>query len=90
MAERKLSFTMDSSGLRERNKPTQADTPEEARKVVVELNAVEESKSDDDKHKKTYGRTPDGIGRCQLFQNSKGDGDLSHNTILRATLFSRG
>lgn len=65
MAEHEAALGLDSEGLRERNVPTKAQNPEAARKAVVELNAAEESKSDDDIHKKTFGRTPDGIGKHQ-------------------------
>lgn len=63
MADHQSTPTIDSEGLRERNVPTKAQTPEAARKAVVELNAAEENKSDDDRHKRTFGRTPDGIGK---------------------------
>ena len=53
-----------TDGLRERNKPVRAGSVDEARRVVIELNAVEDRKDDNDKHKRTFGRTPDGVGQC--------------------------
>ncbi|KIX08228.1 uncharacterized protein Z518_02884 [Rhinocladiella mackenziei CBS 650.93] len=46
--------------LRKRNAPIKAETEEEARKTVLELNAFEEKSSKDEKNRKTYGRTSDG------------------------------
>jgi phosphatidylethanolamine N-methyltransferase len=49
--------------LRKRNAPLQASSESEARKTVLELNALEEKKDvKDEKDKKTFGRTPDGTG----------------------------
>jgi hypothetical protein len=48
--------------LRERNVPTRRQTDAEARKTVLELNALEEHAQKDKHDRKTYGRTPDGIG----------------------------
>jgi hypothetical protein len=55
-------FTQDTDGLRERNVPVRARTEDEARKVVLDLNALEERTHEDEHSRKTYGRTPDGIG----------------------------
>ncbi|KAL9110152.1 MAG: hypothetical protein Q9227_005211 [Pyrenula ochraceoflavens] len=52
---------VNTEGLRERNVPTQAPSPDVAKKTVIELNAVEDAKSDRDDHKRTFGRTPDGV-----------------------------
>ena len=55
-------------GLRQRNAPLQANTSEEARQTVLELNALEEQKgSQDEKDKKTFGRTPDGTGKISIY-----------------------
>jgi phosphatidylethanolamine N-methyltransferase len=64
--------SVEQSGLRERTseKPQQLDTADEARQRVLELNEREDSK--DDKEKRTYGRTPDGTGKCFA------DGYLQH------------
>ncbi|RMZ85582.1 hypothetical protein DV737_g620, partial [Chaetothyriales sp. CBS 132003] len=52
--------TEEREGLRQRNKPIQALTEEDARQTVLELNALEEDKSAKDGEKKTFGRTPNG------------------------------
>jgi hypothetical protein len=53
----------DKEGLRQRNAPLQAKTTDEARQTVLELNALEDKKDvQDEKDKKTFGRTPDGTG----------------------------
>ncbi|OCK78315.1 phosphatidylethanolamine N-methyltransferas-like protein [Lepidopterella palustris CBS 459.81] len=39
----------------------QRDSSEDARKTVLELNSVENTNGKDEKDKRTYGRTPDGI-----------------------------
>ena len=53
---------INADSLRERNVPVCAATEEDARKAVLELNAQEERTKKDEQNKKTYGRTPDGIG----------------------------
>ena len=58
------SIGLDDEGLRERNVPVKAQTGDDARKVVLELNAFEERTHRDEEKRKTYGRTPDGIGQC--------------------------
>lgn len=47
-------------------KPQQANTVDEARKAVVELNAAEERADKDESEKRTYGRTADGTGMLYL------------------------
>lgn len=54
---------LDTQGLRERNVSIQTNGDEEARKAVLHLNALEEKAEKQDKDKKTFGRTPDGIGK---------------------------
>ena len=52
-------------GLRERNKPLEAGNTEDAKKIVLELNAqedAEQAEGKDEIDQKTYGRTPGGIG----------------------------
>ena len=63
MSGQGLSLGMDTEGLRERNKPVRTNTAEDARKAVLELNAVEERANKNEDDKKTFGRTPDGTGR---------------------------
>ena len=48
---------------RERNVPVHARTENDARKAVLELNAYEERTQKDEQNRRTYGRTPEGIGR---------------------------
>jgi hypothetical protein len=59
-------FAQNADGLRERNVPVHIPTDEDARKAVLELNALEERTQKDEHNRKTYGRTPDGIGPCTL------------------------
>lgn len=54
---------MDAEGLRQRNVPIQATSSDEARKTVLQLNALEDETSKTDSDKKTFGRTPDGTGK---------------------------
>jgi hypothetical protein len=54
---------LDAQGLRDRNVSLQANDDEEARKAVLHLNALEEKAEKNEKDKKTFGRTPDGIGK---------------------------
>jgi len=58
---------VDASGLRERlpqqpETPQKAESTETAQEAVRTLNEDESRKGKDDKDKKAYGRTPDGIG----------------------------
>lgn len=50
-------------GLRKRNVSIQAASEAEARRAVLELNAMEEKTAKKEQDKKTFGRTPDGTGR---------------------------
>lgn len=52
----------ETEGLRQRNVPMQAQSDEEARQVVLQLNAQEEKTSKLDAEKRTFGRSPDGKG----------------------------
>jgi hypothetical protein len=54
---------LNADGLRERNVPARACTEDDVRKVVLELNAHEERTQNDEQKRKTYGRTPEGIGQ---------------------------
>jgi hypothetical protein len=54
---------LETEGLRDRNGSIQANGVTEARKAVLHLNALEEKAEKEDKDKKTFGRTPDGIGK---------------------------
>lgn len=53
----------DVQGLRHRNAPTQANSADDVRKTVLELNTVEEKNDKLDGERKTFGRTPDGTGK---------------------------
>jgi hypothetical protein len=57
-----LGFAHDTGGLRERNVSVRARTEDEARTTVLNLNALEERTRKGGHSRKTYGRTPDGIG----------------------------
>ncbi|KAF7513066.1 phosphatidylethanolamine N-methyltransferase [Endocarpon pusillum] len=52
---------LDTQGLRERNISLQTNGDDEAREAVLHLNALEENGEKQEKDKKTFGRTPDGI-----------------------------
>lgn len=54
---------IDAEGLRQRNVPVQANSSDEARKAVLQLNALENETDKVDSDKKTFGRTPDGTGK---------------------------
>jgi hypothetical protein len=54
---------LDVAGLRERNVSLQTNDDVVARKAVLHLNALEEKAEKKDKDRKTFGRTPDGIGK---------------------------
>jgi hypothetical protein len=54
---------LNAAGLRERNVPIRAQTEDDARRAVLELNALEEKTQKDEHIRKTYGRTPDGTGQ---------------------------
>jgi hypothetical protein len=54
---------LGAEGLRERNVSLRANDEDEARMAVLHLNALEEKAEKSDKDKKTFGRTPDGIGK---------------------------
>lgn len=54
-----------AEGLRQRNAPIQANTSEEARQTVLDLNAAEENSDKLEKDRKTFGRTPDGTGTSE-------------------------
>lgn len=58
---------LDTQGLRERNVSLQTNGDDEARKAVLHLNALEENAEKQQKDKKTFGRTPDGIGKESRF-----------------------
>ena len=64
---------MDLDGLRERNVPQRASCEEDAKKAVQDLNRQSE---DSFKEKKTYGRTPDGIG-----QSRPDDSHIPHRSL---------
>ena len=53
-------------GLRERNIPQHAPTVELAKKTVQDLNAEEYHSGKDERTRRTFGRTPDGVGTCRL------------------------
>ncbi|KEF53058.1 phosphatidylethanolamine N-methyltransferase [Exophiala aquamarina CBS 119918] len=49
-----------TEGLRNRNAPMQAANQSEARQAVLQLNALEEKSTKNEKDRKTFGRTPSG------------------------------
>ena len=51
-----------ADGLRERNKPMETNDADIAKQAVLQLNAAEEAADKADSEKKTYGRTPGGVG----------------------------
>ena len=53
---------LNADTLKERNVPVQAQTQDQARQAVIELNAQEERSNKEEHKRRTYGRTPDGIG----------------------------
>ena len=71
MSESLPNTRLDSSGLRERNTPQHTPSPEIAKETVLGLNAEEFHSNKSSKDKRTFGRTPDGVGKSQ---------QLSHNT----------
>lgn len=57
----------EKEGLRKRNVPLRANTSEDARQTVLELNALEEEKDvTDEEDKKTFGRTLNGTGNALM------------------------
>ena len=61
-----------TESLRKRNTPLRTHSKEDARRAVLELNALEEKEVKDDNQRKTFGRTPGGTGTLptpQCFQN---------------------
>ena len=62
MNGRASGLALNADSLRERNVPVRARTEDDARKAVLELNAHEERTQKDEQNRKTYGRTPEGIG----------------------------
>lgn len=60
-----MGENVNGAGLRERNTNTTRHVPaEEAKQAVQELNAMEFNSEKDMKDKRTFGRTPNGIGKC--------------------------
>ena len=57
-----MTFGRDGCGLRERYTSPQDSTPEEVKQTIEKVNAVDFSSRDALKEKRTFGRTPDGIG----------------------------
>ena len=80
-----------AEGLRQRNAPLRANTSEEARQTVLDLNAAEETSDKLEKDRKTFGRTPDGTGTStpcdpsssDLLTSSQSSLCLSHMTWSR-------
>ena len=63
MDSEEVANGVDVNILRQRNAPQSANSPEQAKETVQELNAEEEEVDQgDEKEKKTFGRTPDGVG----------------------------
>jgi len=60
-----MGDSVNGAGLRERNTNATGHTSaEEAKQAVQQLNAQEFNSEKDMKNKRTFGRTPDGIGKC--------------------------
>jgi hypothetical protein len=60
-----MGDSVNGAGLRERNtSTTRHASAEEAKQAVQKLNAQEFNSKKDMKDKRTFGRTPDGIGKC--------------------------
>ena len=57
-----FGVALNADNLRERNVLVRAHTDDDAKKAVLELNANEERTHKDEQNRKTYGRTPEGIG----------------------------
>lgn len=61
--------SLERSELRERHRSTSSTSQAryasaDARRKVLELNQAEEDSNKDEKDKRTYGRTPNGTGKC--------------------------
>ena len=69
---------LDTQGLRERNVSLQTNGDAEAREAVLHLNALEENAEKQQKDKKTFGRTPDGIGKESRFAQKRGRRSLAN------------
>lgn len=52
----------EAEGLRQRNVSISGMSDHAARQTVLQLNALEEKTAQNDRDKKTFGRTPGGIG----------------------------
>lgn len=63
MESESLGMVVDTSGLRERNVPHRTPTAEIAKKTAQELNAEEYASEKAFHDKRTFGRTPDGVGK---------------------------
>lgn len=61
---------VDGPGLRERNTPQRAPTAEIAKETVLDLNAEEYHSDKNAKDRKTFGRTPDGVGELPTCSGS--------------------
>ena len=62
---------LDAEDLRRRNVSLRANDDEEARKAVLHLNALEERAEKKEEDRKTFGRTPDGIGKEAGFVSAR-------------------
>ena len=54
---------LGSHSLRERNIPQRTPSVEVAQETVQRLNAEEYHSDKDEKNRRTFGRTPDGVGK---------------------------
>ena len=54
---------VDTEGLQESNASIQANGDDKAEQAVLHLNALEIKAEKKDKDRRTFGRTPDGIGK---------------------------
>ena len=60
------SLDAATESLRKRNTPLRANSKEDARRAVLELNALEEKEAKGENDRKTFGRTPGGTGKNHL------------------------
>ena len=70
MSKRSFQAGHDSSGLRERNTPQRMPTSQIAKETAQELNAEEFLSNKTSQEKRTFGRTPDGVGEFQQLSDT--------------------
>lgn len=87
MASSSATREIDLDGLRQRNTPQQAQSSEEAKDAVLELNAEEMVQNQKGKEPRTFGRTPGGISQSLLpaitRRNHSNSANLSVPSLYR-------